>query len=346
MIDRDPIDRHLLAEIQLKFPLTHRPFAQVGQETGLSEEACLERLSRLKRDKVIRRIGAQLDARGLGYQSTLAAFRIDPERADQAATRLIEHPGVSQCQRLNDPYNLWITLAVPPTDLLDQTLAILQQLTAADEVMALPILHLYKAGARVEPSGELLPADPDEARYDEPGAVRPKPVFSARDLALLRAVQDDLPMLEMPYIVWAEQAGVTEDELFGWIQDMERRGVIKRVAASLAHQLPGTVETLLVAWRVPEDQVDPVGQAMARSRHVYQCDRRPAYPDWPYSIYTWVHAASREECVEVVRRLEDEIGEFAHKNLVTVNDYKRAEPTYFPAELEEWWKRVGSRVAL
>ncbi|MBI3319767.1 MAG: Lrp/AsnC family transcriptional regulator, partial [Candidatus Omnitrophica bacterium] len=133
----DSIDRTLLTEVQAHFPIAHRPFAELGKTTGLSEQACLDRVGRLKSQKVIRQLSAIFDTRTLGYQSTLAAMRVDPARVDEAAEVINQHPGVSHNYKRNDPFNIWFTVAVPPTDSLEQTVNILHTLAKADETILL-----------------------------------------------------------------------------------------------------------------------------------------------------------------------------------------------------------------
>ena len=55
----DAVDRALLDRMQSGFPLAVRPFAALGEALGLDEEEVLARVRCLKRDNVIRQIGAQ-----------------------------------------------------------------------------------------------------------------------------------------------------------------------------------------------------------------------------------------------------------------------------------------------
>ena len=40
-------------------------------------------------------------------------------------------------------------------------------------------------------------------------------------------MQEDLPLLEMPYGVWAEQAEMSEADLFEWMRRMEHAGALR-----------------------------------------------------------------------------------------------------------------------
>ena len=50
----DDVDRRLLDIIQTNFPLSPRPYAELGQQTGISEEEALRRVNALRAARIIR----------------------------------------------------------------------------------------------------------------------------------------------------------------------------------------------------------------------------------------------------------------------------------------------------
>ena len=342
----DPVDRALLTEVQARFPIEHRPFARLGQLLGLSEQACLERVARLKAHKIIRQLSAIFDTRALGYQSTLAAMRVDAARVDEAAEVMNQHPGVSHNYKRNDAFNIWFTVAVPPEDSLDNTVKILHALAKSEDTIILPTLRLYKIGVKLDLTGQAPALESEEEIYNEQRRNAPKPPLSARDIALIRVLQEDLPLLEMPFTVLAEQAGASEEQLFAWAKQMEQVGYMRRFAAILYHRNAGFLANAMVVWQVPEEQVDAAGEHMARFREVSHCYRRPVYPNWPYPLFTMIHAPTYSDCMDVVHRIEAQVGTFPHKSLFSTKEYKKTRVKYFTPELDEWWKKVGSHVKL
>ena len=337
----DETDRVLLEEIQQQFPVDHRPFQTLGEKLGISEQACLERINRLKTRKVIRQVSAVFDAATLGYHATVAAMQVDPSRADEAAGVITQHPGVSHLYKLNDPFNVWFTLHVPPTDSLEQVLTILQTLAKADETIVLPTLRLYKTGPVHDQRHEASWLEYEEEIFDERHRLAPKVALTERDIRFVRVVQEDLPLLEIPYAVWAEQAEGTEEELFAWLKRMEHLGAMRRLAALLYPSDRSLLANAIVVWQVPTEQLDTVGDAMAQFREVRYCYQRPVYPSWPYALFTVIHAATYAECMDATRRLEDRIGRFPHKHLFSTKEYKRIRVKYFNPQLDAWWQEVG-----
>ena len=57
----DLTDRKLLNLIQSRFPMVDRPYAELGEELGIGEEDVTQRLTNLKRQNVLRQIGAIFD---------------------------------------------------------------------------------------------------------------------------------------------------------------------------------------------------------------------------------------------------------------------------------------------
>lgn len=340
----DDVDKALLTEVQKGFPVAHRPFEILGEKLGITEQECLRRVAALKDGQVIRQLSAIFDTRALGYQSTLIAMKAPPERVDEAAEVINQHPGVSHNYKRNDPFNIWYTLAVPPGDSLEQTAKILHVLAKAEETILLPTLRLYKIGVKLDLTGQESELESKEEIYDESKRWSAKPPLSPQDLKFIRILQEDLPALELPYAVWAEQAESTEEALFAWAKQMEHLGYMRRFAAILHHRNAGFKANAMVVWQVPPEQVDPAGEQMALFREVSHCYRRPVYPTWPYPLFTMIHAETHAACMDVVKRIEERIGQFPRKNLFSTKEYKKIRVKYFTPELDEWWARVGSRV--
>ena len=59
------------------------------------------------------------------------------------------------------------------------------------------------------------------------------------------------------------------------------------------------------------------------------CYQRPAYPDWPYSVFSMVHSFSREQCDEIARRMAADIGISDYAILYSTQEYKKERVKYF-----------------
>src|SRR5439155_21294851 len=116
----DRIDQELLNLVQVEFPVVPAPFASLAETLGVGENEVLDRLAALKKNKIIRQISAIFDTRALGYKSSLVATRAPADRVDQVAAAISDHPGVSHNYRRDHEFNIWWTVAVPPTSSLEE----------------------------------------------------------------------------------------------------------------------------------------------------------------------------------------------------------------------------------
>lgn len=341
----DAVDRMLLGEIQWHLPLSHRPFHVIGEKLGLSEQQCLERINRLRAAQFIRRLSGIIDAPTLGYQITRLAMQVDAAQVEEAVRVIRQHPGVFHLESCNDAFNVWVGIALPPSEAFEQVVKMLQTLAKADEIIALPALRVYKRGSKRDPIdyGGVFdnPLEMDELLPQ--AAVRPP--LRELDIRLFRVVQEELPLIEIPYAVWAEQAELTEDELFVWLKKAQHLGYLRRIAAIPTRHHEAYPQSTMLVWQVPQEQVDVVGEQMALFREVSHCSRRPIVPRWPYALFTLIRAESSAACVSVVKRIEERIGQFPHKHLFTTKEHQRTAVAFFSPQLERWWEEIGSKVS-
>ncbi len=139
----DLMDKRLLDIIQTGFPLVPRPYASLGQQLGITEEEALNRVRRMKTNKVIRRIGANFQSAKLGFRSTLCAAKVPETQLDSFVAEVNSHPGVTHNYLRNHAYNIWFTLIGPSWEDVCATLEEITRRTGI-AVLNLPAARLYK----------------------------------------------------------------------------------------------------------------------------------------------------------------------------------------------------------
>ncbi|WP_425060535.1 hypothetical protein SCACP_12620 [Sporomusa carbonis] len=137
-------DKELLNIIQTRLPIEHRPFGRVAEWLETDETTVLERLSWLKANGYIRRIGAFFDSTCLGYVSTLAAVKVCPDQLEAVAKAINAYAGVTHNYEREGEYNLWFTLLTPDQDKQDRTLANIRNLPGVEGLISLPAIEKYK----------------------------------------------------------------------------------------------------------------------------------------------------------------------------------------------------------
>ena len=333
----DDRDRQLLNLIQTRFPLVSRPYRELGQLLGESELEVIERVRRLRSERIIRQISAIFDTKALGYKSSLVAMRVPSERLSEAARIINEHPGVSHNYERNHEYNLWFTIAVPPSSDLEATVQRLHELAGAETTRVMYTLKLFKIGVELDMTGERPPDARARPQYGEADRERAgSSRLTERDIAVLRELQEDLPAEPEPFAPMAARLGFSEEELFGHARNLLERGFLRRYAAILYHRKAGFKSNAMGVWNVPSERIGEVGLQMASFAAVSHCYQRPTYPDWPYTIFTMVHGNSDEQCEEILAAISQATGITDYRSLYSTREYKKTRVRYFTPEMAEW----------
>ena len=144
----DAIDRALLNRIQSDFPITSRPFGAIAEELGITEADVIARLTRLKADGFIRRIGGNFVPEKLGYVSTLCAAKVPPDRIDHFADTVNGYPGVTHNYLRENDYNVWFTFIAPSRTEIADNLARIAEETGVEDILNLPATHVFKIRAK------------------------------------------------------------------------------------------------------------------------------------------------------------------------------------------------------
>ena len=153
--------------------------------------------------------------------------------------------------------------------------------------------------------------------------------FSDTERRILAIVQADLPDGPEPFAEVARQAGTTLEEVLDLLRGMKERGEIRRFGATLRHQKAGYGSNAMVAWCVDEADMERIGQFMAARPEISHCYHRVNCMDWPYNLYTMVHAKSPEECQAVVDELARLSGVEEYDVLKSRKEFKKTSMRYF-----------------
>ncbi len=339
----DLIDRKLLNLIQSKFPMEERPYLALAEDLEIGEEEVIHRLDALKRQNVVRQVSAIFDTRRLGYKTTLVAFAYEPGQLHDGALFVNRHPGVSHnYAREGSYYNLWFTLAVPPDGDLQGTVEWMAQETGALSFRVMPTLRFFKIGVNFDMVQQRSAAhnySPDSVgeRTPAPDWNQPQQV-SEFDKAVIRELQEDLPLEPRPFDVMAERLGMDTGQLFAQAEAYQERKIMRRFSAVLHHRRSGFRANAMVVWQVPPERAEEVGLIMAQHSAVTHCYERPTFPDWPYSHFSMIHATTQDECEEIAREISEATQITDNLLLYSTREYKKTRVRYFVEDYEEFWE--------
>ncbi len=333
MIELDSTDKAILNLIQWDFPLVSRPFAEIGKRLNLSEDEAMKRVKAIKETGIIRQINAIFDTRRLKYKSALIAFSIKPDKLESVANEINKHSGVSHNYERDHEYNVWFTIAVPPYGSIQHDLEKFSKLDGVIKYRILPTLKLYKIGVRLD----MINDDPDSPQpTDKPKHVEQIPfTASERDKEFIRELQEDLEIVREPFAEPAKRLGISVEELFAKAREYERIGVMRRFAAILRHRDAGFVANGMIVWKVPEEKIDEVGMKLAEYPQVSHCYRRPVYQDWPYNLFSMVHARTEEAAAKLAVEMSKHVGITDYGILFSSREFKKERVKYFEESYQE-----------
>ena len=146
----DELDSRVLHALQYDFPLSERPYEALATKLEISVDELLSRMEKLIDQGIIRRLGASLDSRKLGYSSTLAAVSVAPEHIEEAAEIVGRYAEVTHSYLRDDEFNIWFTVVAADDERIE---AILEEIRSAlsldsSQVLNLPVKRLFKLDAR------------------------------------------------------------------------------------------------------------------------------------------------------------------------------------------------------
>jgi len=140
----DDIDKKLLNEIQSNFPVTQRPYKDLGVRLSCSEDDILKRIKRLKKEGIIRRIGGNFDSQRIGFATTLCAARVPDDTIEEFVRVVNKYPGVTHNYLRDHHYNIWFTFVAPTMKVIDRYIEEIMKHTGVEEILNLPAMKRFK----------------------------------------------------------------------------------------------------------------------------------------------------------------------------------------------------------
>ena len=146
----DKLDSRILDVTQNDFPLEQKPYEIMAKKLGIGCDELWGRVEQMMGEGLIRRVGASLDSRKLGYSSTLAAISVKAELIEQASEIIADIPEITHSYLRKDAFNIWFTVIAVDERRIEAILEQIQKALSLDEseILNLPVKKLFKLDAR------------------------------------------------------------------------------------------------------------------------------------------------------------------------------------------------------
>ncbi len=325
MIGLDDIDLKLIGRLQAAFPLTREPYADLGLELGIDGAEVIHRIEGLKARGIVRQISPVLDARRLGYQSTLVAMKVAGDHLPRAEEIIREHPGVSHGYERDHDFNIWITLAAPHQADMNAEVQRLAAAAGAQAVVTLPALKVFKLRTYFgEDNGEHTGGN----NGGETGLLPQRSELSQMDRLVINELQQDLLLVPAPFTPLASRLDLDVAAFLVECQSLLQRGIIRRFGAAINHANAGYKANAMSCWVVPGAMVDAVGQKLASRREVSHCYERRTDPLWHYNLFAMIHGHARTDCQKITGEISRETGLDDYIVLFSTREFKKIRIKY------------------
>jgi DNA-binding Lrp family transcriptional regulator len=222
---------------------------------------------------------------------------------------------------------MWFTLAIPPNDSMKTVLEKMAALEGVVKYRLLPTLKLYKIGVKLDMVNNDIekPEPTDSVKELNPTKI----MLNEQDKDFVRELQKDLELIPEPFENSARHLGISSEELFTRAKQFERNGVMRRFAAILRHRDAGFSANGMVVWNVPRQKVDEVGYKIASFPQVSHCYERPVYEDWPYSLFSMIHARSIGAAEAMALQISKTVQIKDYRILFSSREFKKERVRYF-----------------
>lgn len=324
-------DAAMVVALQRGIPLCARPFEELSRELGCGEADLLACLARQRAVGTVRRFGAVFDTRRLGYRSALCAAAVSVEALDAAAAKLTPLAGVTHCYvreatsalRPGVP-NLWFTLSYP-ADIFQAMVDEVAARLGPYALHVLPATRRYKV--------DVVFGAATRAREEDVAEDDDLPPVTARDRAVIGALQGDTEVRADFFAALAGRLGMKEWDLLSTLEIWRRKGRLKRIGLLLHHRNAGWSANGMCCWRVAGDTT-AAGRALAARGEVTHCYERPEAPNFPYNLFAMVHARAAAEANAQFASLSAEVNRVAGAAvpavmLLSTREYKKTSMTFF-----------------
>lgn len=108
----DIIDKAIINKLSGDIPLVEEPYKKIAEELGITEEEVLSRIKEFQNKEIVRRIGAILYHREVGYKwNAMVVWTIPQDSVEKTASAMCSFKEVTHCYERptfsNWPYNIF-----------------------------------------------------------------------------------------------------------------------------------------------------------------------------------------------------------------------------------------------
>lgn len=333
----------LLTALQDEIPITSRPFLELAKRFDISENDLIKKINDWHKDGLIRHLSAHINSGALGFDSALVAMSVPGEKIDETSRVISSHPGVSHSYLRDHHFNVWFTIKVPqnpPLPLgesggargrLDRHVEFIIKRAGIDNFLILPAIKTFKLNVKFDAFRRQ-----GLSEKQEPQAVAGAQEITKEEEAVIEEMAYGLLLVADPFHRASLKLNMPEENLLGTIRDLQKRGVIKKIRIVLNHYKLGIKANAMVVWDVPRESLGEVGRLFADQESITHCYERARFDEFPYNLYTMIHADSDGSLSEIIKLLASRAGIGSYAILKSVRELLKRKTTFVREKYFLW----------
>jgi DNA-binding Lrp family transcriptional regulator len=316
--DIQETDYKLIMELQYNFPISERPYLEIGRRLGITEDEVIFRIKNLIDKEVIKRIGMYVNFRSKGMVGALVASNIKTSNLDsfrRMALRIreITHNFVRDHPR----FNVWFVIKdYTREDLSERVNEILKKVECNDYVILFSKKNLklsvkYNVIEGVSMSGD-----------DE---LTPEHIPTAEEIGinneLLKQLSYPLPLSSRPFKDLADKISISEENLIDLVLRLRKLHVIKDYGATINGEKVGIKENAMVL--INSDDLEKgcinIATNVKEATHVVL---READKEWDYLCYAMIHGKDKRVISQAARKIVSITSAKSYMTLYSMDNLK------------------------
>lgn len=149
MSEMSILEQKVLKELQKGIEPVPHPYRTIAEKLDCTEEDVIKVLDDLMQRGLVRKYGAIIAPKKLGYVSTLAAMHVPDKRTEEVSQLINSFHGVTHNYLRDGEPNLWFTMIEKDDADLDKNMSQITDRTGL-KVIKLPARRTYKIGVKFD----------------------------------------------------------------------------------------------------------------------------------------------------------------------------------------------------
>lgn len=289
-------------ELQYRFPISERPFCEIGERINMSEGEVIKLTRELKARKVIKFLGCVLNTKSTAYSHVALVGAEINERSLENAIRILNNCAQVSHNYLreHEKYNIWFTYKAKSREELCDEINRLMNKCGAKDYVILPTRKVYKLSVKYDLNKGISRSNILPPKKDPP----PLSEYNL-PIQLVKELAKNLPVVSKPFHKLAEKYNIEANNLLQTVNEMIKCGLIRDFGAFLNPISIGFKENAMIYLQVNPDDASRICELISENfEEVTHCIEREIVPEkWEFPVYFVVHAISRDKIEQVVRRV-------------------------------------------